>query len=144
MKLHEAHTEAEREQLMISDRYIKVAIGHRIDRIIDSYINERIREKTMLERLGETLLEIASPVFDIEKHHFSPGGHDMYLEDEALSTALSQMNNKYREVILLSLVAGYGDDEIADMLGIAKGSVVQYRHRGRNELNTLIYRGKNK
>jgi RNA polymerase sigma-70 factor, ECF subfamily len=55
-----------------------------------------------------------------------------------LEWALTRLSDDQRIIIILSDVQGYSYDDIADMLGIAPGTVKSRLHRGRSRLRDIL------
>ncbi len=60
------------------------------------------------------------------------------LMDDEMSTALSQLPEDFRTVVLLCDVEGYTYEEIANMLDVPIGTIRSRLHRGRNLLKTEL------
>ncbi|MEA2482553.1 MAG: hypothetical protein QOC55_500, partial [Thermoleophilaceae bacterium] len=59
---------------------------------------------------------------------------------EALTTALSELPDIQRDVIVLRHVAGYSPSEIAERLGKSEDSIHGLHHRGRRALKQSLRR----
>jgi RNA polymerase sigma-70 factor (ECF subfamily) len=56
----------------------------------------------------------------------------------ALSEALGQLRDEFREAVVLKYQQGLSVDEIAAILGVPEGTVKTYLHRARKELATRL------
>jgi len=61
------------------------------------------------------------------------------ITDKDISTALGELPEQYREVVLLSDVEGLSYAEIAEMLEIPPGTVMSRLHRGRKALQKALW-----
>jgi len=55
-----------------------------------------------------------------------------------IETAIGELREEYRTVILLRHVEGYAYEEIAEVMDLPLGTVKTYLHRARNELKTKL------
>lgn len=81
-------------------------------------------------------MEIFDPV-DMK----TPSGDDLAMQDELISKtrhALAGMPESAREIILLRDFDGLSYGEIAQVLGIAQGTVMSRLHRARQQLANLV------
>jgi RNA polymerase sigma-70 factor, ECF subfamily len=72
------------------------------------------------------------PAVDGPEHHTG--------ESERVKLALAQLSLQCRTCVLLQLEGGFSQREIADMLGIAEGSVGAYVSRGREQFRQAYRR----
>lgn len=71
----------------------------------------------------------------------TPSGDDLAIQDELVSKtrqALAGMPEAAREIILLRDFDGLSYGEIAQILGIAQGTVMSRLHRARQQLGSLV------
>ncbi|TDW22020.1 RNA polymerase sigma-70 factor (ECF subfamily) [Kribbella kalugense] len=62
------------------------------------------------------------------------------IPDRGLQTALASLPERYRRVVLLFDVDGFSYQEIADIVGIPRGTVMSRIHRGRRALRADLER----
>jgi RNA polymerase sigma-70 factor (ECF subfamily) len=62
------------------------------------------------------------------------------IPDEGLQSALTSLPEHYRRVVLLFDVQGFSYQEIADIVGIPRGTVMSRIHRGRRALRADLER----
>ncbi|MFD7159085.1 sigma-70 family RNA polymerase sigma factor [Kribbella sp. NPDC059898] len=62
------------------------------------------------------------------------------IPDHGLRTALASLPDRYRRVVLLFDVGGFSYQEIADLVGIPRGTVMSRIHRGRRALRADLER----
>jgi RNA polymerase sigma-70 factor (ECF subfamily) len=62
------------------------------------------------------------------------------IPDHGLQTALTSLDERYRRVVLLFDVDGFSYQEIADIVGIPRGTVMSRIHRGRRALRADLER----
>ena len=63
---------------------------------------------------------------------------DGVIEEEAMLELLSHLSQRYREVLLLRDVYGFGNREVADILKLDEGTVKRYRSNARERLRKLL------
>ena len=115
-----------------SDRaYFIVTIRNRF---IDGYRRRKKFPHTSFERTndeGEEIGEIGSPdMLDWEAPDV--------LENGALERALEQLRPEYREVMFLTAVEGYTAQEIADLTGRPRGTVLSMAFRAKRQLRDIL------
>jgi RNA polymerase sigma-70 factor (ECF subfamily) len=62
------------------------------------------------------------------------------IPDQGLQAALASLPDRYRRVVLLCDVDGFSYQEIADLVGIPRGTVMSRIHRGRRALRADLER----
>jgi RNA polymerase sigma-70 factor (ECF subfamily) len=62
---------------------------------------------------------------------------DRMLKD-SLQTALASLDDDQRLPILLTFMEGWSTEEVAELLGIPRGTVLSRLHRGRQKLKTIL------
>lgn len=66
------------------------------------------------------------------------GFEDDAVNRVALADALTALPRRQREVVALRYLAGCGEDDVAEALGIAKGTVKEHAKRARSHLRGLL------
>lgn len=61
------------------------------------------------------------------------------ISDESIKSAIEELPENFRIVVLLSDVEGFSYQEIAEILSIPVGTVMSRLHRGRKTLQKLLY-----
>jgi len=64
--------------------------------------------------------------------------YDTSIEAFVLRQALAQLNDDYREPLMLQVLGGYSMEEIAQQLGLSKGAVMTRVHRARQKLRLVL------
>ncbi len=64
--------------------------------------------------------------------------YDTSIEAFVLRQALAQLNDEYREPLILQIIGGYSMEEIAQQLGLSKGAVMTRVHRARKKLRLAL------
>ena len=64
--------------------------------------------------------------------------YDTSIEAFVLRQALAQLNDEYREPLMLQVIGGYSMEEIAQQLGLSKGAVMTRVHRARQKLRLAL------
>lgn len=82
---------------------------------------------------GSEAVEAAAPVSDCPDEVF-----ERALDRERLQQALDALSLDHRTVLLLHDVEEYTLPEVADMLGIAEGTLKSRLHRARNRLREIL------
>jgi RNA polymerase sigma-70 factor (ECF subfamily) len=113
--------------------------------LTNSYINTyRAKQR----RPQESTLEDGEDLFLYRRFaagDFSAGGRSAEDElmdlftDEAITTALDSLPEKYRLPVLLCDVEGFSYKEIAEMLDVPMGTVMSRLHRGRKALQKALH-----
>lgn len=70
----------------------------------------------------------------------SPDPQEYVPETEFLKLALAQVPKNYRDCLLLQVVGGFSQDEVAQVVGIRKDSVATYVSSARRELRKIYQR----
>ena len=78
---------------------------------------------------------LGSPAMELAP---APDQIDAGLERQELMQAIRRLPADFRDVILLHYYQGYGITEIADMLGVAEGTVSSRLSRGRRKLEEIL------
>jgi RNA polymerase sigma-70 factor (ECF subfamily) len=68
----------------------------------------------------------------------SKGNYDTSIEAFVLRQALAQLNQEYREPLVLQVIGGYSMEEIAQQLGLSKGAVMTRVLRARQKLRVAL------
>ena len=68
----------------------------------------------------------------------SKENYDTSIEAFVLRQALAQLNEEYREPLVLQVIGGYSMEEIAQQLGLSKGAVMTRVHRARQKLRLAL------
>ena len=55
-----------------------------------------------------------------------------------LRTAIFQLEDDYREPLVLQVLMGYSTNEIAEMMGLKQGAVLTRLHRARHKLKDSV------
>ncbi len=59
-------------------------------------------------------------------------------EIDDIRQAIFDLNDKYREPLVLQVLIGNSTQEIAEIMGISRGAVLTRLHRARNQLKAMI------
>jgi RNA polymerase sigma-70 factor, ECF subfamily len=101
--------------------------GPWLHRIVVNRAIDWSRARTLRREMGETLLEtVAAP---------AAPGHD---DAELLAGALGELSPEHRAVIVLRHLLEYTPGEIAELLGLPRGTVNSRLRRGLDELAARI------
>jgi len=119
-----------------SNWILKIANNHTIDylrkRKLDTISIDGSPHASSPEEVSQTRLVIPSE--DEDPHE--------YLEHKELGgqieTAIGELREEYRTVVLLRHVEGHSYDEIADIMDLPLGTVKTYLHRARGELKARL------
>ncbi len=119
-----------------SNWIFKIANNHTIDylrkRKLDTVSIHGSPHATTPDEVSQTRLVLQSS--DENPHelveHKELGGQ--------IESAIGELREEYRTVILLRHVEGYAYDEIAEIMELPLGTVKTYLHRARNELKNLL------
>lgn len=78
---------------------------------------------------------LGSPVFEI-----IPGPDDIgdMMEKQAMAQAVNKLPQVFREIILLHYYQGMAINEMAELLGVAEGTVASRLSRGRKKLEEIL------
>lgn len=63
---------------------------------------------------------------------------DEMLEKDQIRKHILMLATEYREPLMLQVIGGFSGDEIGDMLGLNKNTVMTRLFRARNQLKTLL------
>jgi len=119
-----------------SNWIFKIANNHTIDHLrkrrLDTVSIHGSPHATSAEEINQSTLVIASgdedPLELVE--HRELGGQ--------IESAIGELREEYRTVILLRHVEGYAYEEIAEIMDLPLGTVKTYLHRARNELKDKL------
>jgi RNA polymerase sigma-70 factor (ECF subfamily) len=100
---------------------------------ISWYRKKNVRPEGHLIADGEEVISFLSTKEDAADVVFDQG-----INAEVLNRALLQLDNKYREVIVLRFFEHKEYDEISDILKIPVGSVGTLLHRGKKQLQNVL------
>tara|TARA_B100002019_G_C21058511_1_gene492915 strand:+ start:44 stop:628 length:585 start_codon:yes stop_codon:yes gene_type:complete len=100
---------------------------------ISWYRKKNVRPEGHLIADGEEVISFLSAKEDAADVVFDQG-----INAEVLNRALLQLDNKYREVIILRFFEHKEYDEISDILKIPVGSVGTLLHRGKKQLQNVL------
>jgi len=119
-----------------SNWIFKIANNHTIDylrkRKLDTVSIHGSPHATTPEEMSQTRLVV-------ESEDESP--HELLEHRELgnqIETAIGELREEYRTVILLRHVEGYAYEEIAEIMDLPLGTVKTYLHRARNELKKKL------
>jgi RNA polymerase sigma-70 factor (ECF subfamily) len=95
---------------------------------------------TILRRENARRFEQYKPKMEALEHNeiTSKGNYDTSIEAFVLRQALAELNNEYREPLVLQVIGGYSMEEIAQQLGLSKGAVMTRVHRARQKLRDAL------
>lgn len=62
---------------------------------------------------------------------------DRVLKD-SLQTAIASLDDDQRFPILLTIMEGWSTEEVAELLGVPRGTILSRLHRGRQKLKTIL------
>jgi len=62
---------------------------------------------------------------------------DRVLKD-SLQTAIASLDDDQRLPILLTIMEGWSTEEVAELLGVPRGTILSRLHRGRQKLKTIL------
>ncbi len=119
-----------------SNWIFKIANNHTIDHLrkrkLDTISIHGSPHATTADEVSQTRLVIESadedPLELIEHRELG----------DQIESAIGELREEYRTVILLRHVEGYAYEEIADIMGLPLGTVKTYLHRARNELKSRL------
>ena len=119
-----------------SNWILKIANNHTID-----YLRKRKLDTVSIDGSphARTPDEVAQSRVVIESRDENP---EEYVEHRELGSqiesAIGELREEYRTVIVLRHVEGYAYDEIADVMELPLGTVKTYLHRARGELRKSL------
>lgn len=122
----------------------RAALGTWLHRIVVNVALGKIRSGN---RRPEFSIEDLLPEFDTEGSRVDPGRQELASPEaqieaaeigQLVRSAIDQLPEDYRNVIVLRDIEGYDTEETAALLGIASGAVKTRLHRARAALKTLI------
>ena len=96
---------------------------------------DRIRQSA---RRGDHTALDSVPESAVQEALASSGSHRQPEDAEVIQFALSRIDEKYQEPLLLHYFHGLGTQEIAEQMGIPKGSVCTLLSRGREALRPIL------
>lgn len=64
--------------------------------------------------------------------------HEFDVSDQQLSQALHRLKEQEREVLFLLVVEGYTAQEVAELTGKSRGTILSLSHRGKTKLRTYL------
>ena len=94
-------------------------------------------ETVSLEETGESVTAVYDDIPE-EKAKIPAGGTIVVIENELLADALLEMQDKKREIILLSTALGYSLSEIAGLLDLKYSTVKIYKSSAMKELRRKV------
>lgn len=105
--------------------------------------NERVRQRMREQSLGSLSpkeLEQLSweDQYFIREHLFEIGGLPVIVIGDVLAKAISQLQPKNQEVILLSYFLGMTDREISKRMGVSRQSITVRRNRALKQLRNFL------
>lgn len=100
---------------------------------ISWYRKQTVRPEGHLVNEGDTIVGLLSSSEDNAEVAFDQG-----VNAAAVGTALEQLDEKYRTVIILRFFEHKEYEEISDILKIPVGSVGTLVHRGKKQLKTIV------
>ena len=109
-------------------RYLFAAIR---SRFIDGCRREQLLVFESLDQAGEN---------HVDKLHDPHAGDAFDVDDDGLGQALATLRPMEREALLLADVEGYTAQEIADLTGHPRGTVLSLIHRSRHKLRRQLGR----
>lgn len=86
----------------------------------------------------------ASPKIEtVDMDHLTPGQQQMMAttddtDIEEMREAIFDLDDEYREALVLQVLIGYSTSEIAEILGIKQGAVLTRLHRARHKLRNRM------
>lgn len=93
---------------------------------------QRKRPTTSLQSLQDLQRDDLGPIV--------PDFSERVEEAELLHLALKELPQKYRDCLLLQSIGEFSQQEVADLLGISKGSVSVYASKARRQLRNVLQR----
>lgn len=81
---------------------------------------------------------LGSPTFELIP---APDDHARREDEEAMMTAIHQLPEAFKEVILLHYYQGYGITEISEMMNLPEGTISSRLSRGRKKLESILQGG---
>lgn len=110
-------------------------------RFLDSLRDEKKAKSwlmTTLRREFARQFERYQPPFDDVELEQIAGDDGLNPEVWALRRALAELPDKYREVLVLQVIAGYTGAEMAEMLGLPRATVNTRLFRARQRLRQIL------
>jgi len=89
----------------------------------------RAKHKYRLEVTGE---------FDLAEMAHDRGDYDTSTEAFVLRRALTELPDEYREPLMLQVLVGHSTEEIAEIMGIPKATVLTRLYRARKRMRALL------
>ena len=119
-----------------SNWILKIANNHTID-----YLRKRKLDTVSIDGSphARTADEISQSQVVIESRDENPHEYVEHRElGSQIESAIGELREEYRTVIVLRHVEGYAYDEIADIMDLPLGTVKTYLHRARGELRKSL------
>ena len=76
-----------------------------------------------------------------QEYSIQKGNENIFLKNQGLKEAIKNLDEKYRNVLVLKYIYGYSIKEIAEMLNITETNVSTRLDRGRKQLKIIMERG---
>lgn len=76
-----------------------------------------------------------------QEHSIQKDNENIFLKNQGLKEAIKNLDEKYRNVLVLKYIYGYSIKEIAEMLNITETNVSTRLDRGRKQLKKIMERG---
>ena len=107
----------------------EVSFGAWLKRIVVNQSIDKLKSQKLMFSTEDVQLEV------VEENDWMV---DDTITIDEIKTAIDQLPDKYRYVVMLYLLEGYDHDEISQILGITNTISRTHLHRGRQKLQALL------
>ncbi len=122
--------------IRLDRRYGRVSEKPLLFRTIRNLYIDQYRRRQVIHFVDDYDTEHDATYSDAQSHESAI--ELRYLDAEALQLSLNRLRDVEREYLFLAVVEGYTADEIGQMTGTARGTVLSILHRSKRKLRRLL------